>query len=102
LQSLALDVELLDNEGSVIELKENVEEQDRFSQVDKIDASKIKSQTRSLTQNPSEEVSNTNTKQTAVKDEENVESSDDILKDSDLETKYEESNSEGFSIEELE
>ena len=102
LQSLALDVELLDNEGSVIELKENVEEQDRFSQVDKIDASKIKSQTRSLTQNPSEEVSNTNTKQTAVKDEENVESSDDILKDSDLETKYEESDSEGFSIEELE
>ena len=102
LQSLALDVELLDNEGSVIELKENVEEQDRFSQVDKIDASKIKSQTRSLTQNPSEEVSNTNTKQTAVKDEENVESSDDILKDSDFETKYEESDSEGFSIEELE
>ena len=102
LQSLALDVELLDNEGSVIELKENVEEQDRFSQVDKIDASKIKSQTRSLTQNPSEEVSNTNTKQTAVKDEENVKSSDDILKDSDLETKYEESDSEGFSIEELE
>ncbi|MDU7411798.1 MAG: DNA-directed RNA polymerase subunit beta [Anaerococcus sp.] len=102
LQSLALDVELLDNEGSVIELKENVEEQDRFSQVDKIDASKIKSQTRSLTQNPSEEVSNTNTKQTAVKDEENVKSSDDMLKDSDLETKYEESNSEGFSIEELE
>ena len=102
LQSLALDVELLDNEGSVIELKENVEEQDRFSQVDKIDASKIKSQTRSLTQNPSEEVSKTNTKQTAVKDEENVESSDDILKDSDLETKYEESDSEGFSIEELE
>ena len=102
LQSLALDVELLDNEGSVIELKENVEEQDRFSQVDKIDASKIKSQTRSLTQNPSEEVSKTNTKQTAVKDEENVKSSDDILKDSDLETKYEESNSEGFSIEELE
>ena len=102
LQSLALDVELLDNEGSVIELKENVEEQDRFSQVDKIDASKIKSQTRSLTQNPSEEVSKTNTKQTAVKDEENVKSSDDILKDSDLETKYEESDSEGFSIEELE
>ena len=102
LQSLALDVELLDNEGSVIELKENVEEQDRFSQVDKIDASKIKSQTRSLTQNPSEEVSKTNTKQTAVKDEENVKSSDDILKDSELETKYEESDSEGFSIEELE
>lgn len=102
LQSLALDVELLDNEGSVIELKENVEEQDRFSQVDKIDASKIKSQTRSLTQNPSEEVSKTNTKKTAVKDEENVKSSDDILKDSDLETKYEESDSEGFSIEELE
>ena len=65
LQSLALDVELLDNEGSVIELKENVEEQDRFSQVDKIDASKIKSVTRSLTQNPTEEVSNTDTKQTA-------------------------------------
>ena len=102
LQSLALDVELLDQEGSIIELKENVDEQDRFSQVDKIDASKIKSVTRSLTQNPTEEVSNTDTKQTAVKDEENVESSDDILKDSDLETKYEESDSEGFSIEELE
>ncbi len=102
LQSLALDVELLDQEGSIIELKENVDEQDRFSQVDKIDASKIKSVTRSLTQNPTEEVSNTDTKQTAVKDEENVESSDDILKDSDFETKYEESDSEGFSIEELE
>ena len=102
LQSLALDVELLDQEGSIIELKENVDEQDRFSQVDKIDASKIKSVTRSLTQNPTEEVSNTDKKQTAVKDEENVESSDDILKDSDFETKYEESDSEGFSIEELE
>lgn len=102
LQSLALDVELLDQEGSVIELKENVDEQDRFSQVDKIDASKIKSVTRSLTQNPTEEVSNTDKKQAAVKDEENVESSDDILKDSDFETKYEESDSEGFSIEELE
>ena len=102
LQSLALDVELLDQEGSIIEIKENVDEQDRFSQVDKIDASKIKSVTRSLTQNPTEEVSNTDTKQAAVKDEENVESSDDILKDSDFETKYEESDSEGFSIEELE
>lgn len=48
LQSLALDVELLDSEGEVIELKENIDEQDRFSQVDKIDASKIKSLTRAL------------------------------------------------------
>ena len=102
LQSLALDVELLDQEGSVIELKENVDEQDRFSQVDKIDASKIKSQTRSLTQNSTEEVSNIETNQTAVKDEENVESSDDILADGEFETRYEETDSEGFSIEELE
>ena len=48
LQSLALDVELLDSEGEVIELKENIDEQDRFSQVDNIDASKIKSLTRAL------------------------------------------------------
>ena len=48
LQSLALDVELLDSEGEVIELKENIDEQDRFSQVDKIDASKIKSITGNL------------------------------------------------------
>ena len=102
LQSLALDVELLDQEGSVIELKENVDEQDRFSQVDKIDASKIKSQTRSLTQNSTEEVSNIEANQTAVKDEENVESSDDILADDEFETRYEETDSEGFSIEELE
>lgn len=102
LQSLALDVELLDQEGSVIELKENVDEQDRFSQVDKIDASKIKSQTRSLTQNSTEEVSNIEANQTAVKDEENVESSDDILADDEFETRYEETDSQGFSIEELE
>lgn len=102
LQSLALDVELLDQEGSIIELKENVDEQDRFSQVDKIDASKIKSQTRSLTQNSTEEVSNIEANQTAVKDEENVESSDDILADDEFETRYEETDSEGFSIEELE
>ena len=102
LQSLALDVELLDQEGSVIELKENVDEQDRFSQVDKIDASKIKSQTRSLTQNSTEEVSNIEANQTAVKDEENVESSDNILADDEFETRYEETDSEGFSIEELE
>ena len=102
LQSLALDVELLDQEGSVIELKENVDEQDRFSQVDKIDASKIKSQTRSLTQNSTEEVSNIEANQTAVKDEENVESSDDILAGDEFETRYEETDSEGFSIEELE
>ena len=48
LQSLALDVELLNTEGDVIELKENIDSEDRFSQVEKIDASKIKSQTRSL------------------------------------------------------
>jgi DNA-directed RNA polymerase subunit beta len=48
LQSLALDVELLDENGEVVELKENIDEQDRFSQVDKIDASKIRSQARKL------------------------------------------------------
>ena len=55
LQSLALDVELLDNEGEVIELKENIDEQDRFSQVDKIDASKIKSITGNLGKEPVKE-----------------------------------------------
>lgn len=48
LQSLALDVELIDNDGNVIELKENIDDQDRFSQVDKIDPSKIKSITGTL------------------------------------------------------
>ena len=102
LQSLALDVELLDQEGSVIELKENVDEQDRFSQVDKIDASKIKSQTRSLTQNSTTETSNVDADQVSVPDEENVESSDDILVENEFESLYEESDSKGFSIEELE
>ena len=102
LQSLALDVELLDQEGSVIELKENVDEQDRFSQVDKIDASKIKSQTRSLTQNSTTETSNVDADQVSVPDEENVESSDDILVENEFESLYEESDSQGFSIEELE
>lgn len=55
LQSLALDVELLDSEGEVIELKENIDEQDRFSQVDKIDASKIKSITGNLGKEPVKE-----------------------------------------------
>lgn len=48
LQSLALDVELLDENGDVIEIKENIDEQDRFSQVDKIDASKIRSQAKAF------------------------------------------------------
>ena len=55
LQSLALDVELLDNEGEVIELKENIDDQDRFSQVEKIDASKIKSITGNLGKDSSKE-----------------------------------------------
>lgn len=101
LQSLALDVELLDDDGNVIEIKENIDEQDRFSQVDKIDASKIKSQTRSLTQNPTSTVANTNPQNLEVEDEENVESSDDILA-GEFETVYDDSESEGFSVEELE
>ena len=48
LQSLALDVELLDESGDVVELKENIDEQDRFSQVEKIDASKIRNQSKLL------------------------------------------------------
>ena len=101
LQSLALDVELLDDDGNVIEIKENIDEQDRFSQVDKIDASKIKSQTRSLTQNPTRQASNTSTKKTKVADEENVESSDDVLA-GEFENVYDDSESEGFSVEEIE
>ena len=99
LQSLALDVELLDDDGSVIEIKENVDEQDRFSQVDKIDASKIKSQSKLLSQN-TEKVAN----EDAVKasDEENLESSDDLLIKKEFENLYEDSENEGFSIEEIE
>ena len=48
LQSLALDVELLDDKGEVVKLKENIDEQDRFSQVEKIDASKIRNQSKLL------------------------------------------------------
>ena len=48
LQSLALDVELLDDSGDVVELKENIDDQDRFSQVEKIDASKIRNQSKLL------------------------------------------------------
>ena len=66
LQSLALDVELLDNEGEVIELKENIDEQDRFSQVDKIDASKIKSITGNLGKDTNKE--KTTTKATSKKE----------------------------------
>lgn len=66
LQSLALDVELLDNEGEVIELKENIDEQDRFSQVDKIDASKIKSITGNLGKDANKE--KTTTKATSKKE----------------------------------
>ena len=103
LQSLALDVELLDSDGEVIELKENIDEQDRFSQVDKIDASKIKSQTRSLTLNKESEVS-TLSPNSKKEDEENLETSDDLLIDQEFENLYEENqaDNEGFSIEELE
>ena len=55
LQSLALDVELLDEEGGVIELKENIDDQDRFSQVEKIDASKIRNQSKLLAKAKTEE-----------------------------------------------
>ena len=55
LQSLALDVELLDENGQVVEIKENIDEQDRFSQVEKIDASKIRNQSKLLTQSEGEE-----------------------------------------------
>ncbi len=48
LQSLALDVELLDEDGNVIEIRENIDEQDKFSEVEKIDASKIRSQSKKL------------------------------------------------------
>ena len=48
LQSLALDVELLDEDGNILELKENIDEQDKFSEVEKIDASKIRSQSKKL------------------------------------------------------
>lgn len=99
LQSLALDVELLDDDGSVIEIKENVDEQDRFSQVDKIDASKIKSQSKLLSQN-TEKVANEDT--IKASDEENLESSDDLLIKKEFENLYEDSENEGFSIEEIE
>ena len=99
LQSLALDVELLDDDGSVIEIKENVDEQDRFSQVDKIDASKIKSQSKLLSQN-AEKVTNEDT--VKASDEENIESSDDLLIEKEFENLYEDSENEGFSIEEIE
>ena len=99
LQSLALDVELLDNDGSVIEIKENVDEQDRFSQVDKIDASKIKSQSKLLSRNAEKVAS-----EDAIKasDEENLESSDDLSIKKEFENLYEDSENEGFSIEEIE
>ena len=104
LQSLALDVELLDNNGEVIELKENIDEQDRFSQVDKIDASKIKSQTRSLTQNKAtKKMSNVNALKKEVKNKESVASSDDIAIEKEFENLYEEDdNNSGFSIKEIE
>ncbi|MSS78310.1 DNA-directed RNA polymerase subunit beta [Anaerococcus sp. AGMB00486] len=69
LQSLALDVELLDENGEVIEIKENIDEQDKFSQVEKIDAAKIRNQSKKLAGLASkaksendEEVSETETK----------------------------------------
>ncbi|MFR4762996.1 MAG: DNA-directed RNA polymerase subunit beta [Anaerococcus obesiensis] len=47
-ESLALDVDFLDEDGNVIEIKENIDEQDKFSEVEKIDASKIRSQSKKL------------------------------------------------------
>ena len=43
LQSLGLDVELLDEDKNVIELKEDIEEEDSFSKIDRIDSNSIKS-----------------------------------------------------------
>ena len=100
LQSLALDVELLDVDGNVIEIKENIDEQDRFSQVDRIDPSKIKSQTRSLTQTA--DTTKTAKAKEVVTDEENVESSDDILIEEEFKNVYQDADSEGFSVEEIE
>ena len=73
LQSLALDVELLDEEGEVIELKENIDEQDRFSQVDKIDASKVKSLTRALNKDPETKTKVTSKAKSEDSDDENIE-----------------------------
>ena len=73
LQSLALDVELLDEEGEVIELKENIDEQDRFSQVDKIDASKVKSLTRALNKDPETKAKVTSKANSEATDDENIE-----------------------------
>ena len=73
LQSLALDVELLDEEGEVIELKENIDEQDRFSQVDKIDASKVKSLTRALNKDADTKTKVTSKAKSEDSDDENIE-----------------------------
>ena len=101
LQSLALDVELLDDDGSVIEIKENVEEEDRFSQVDKIDASKIKSQSKLLSQN-TEKVSKSEPDTIKAKDDKNIEISDDLSIEKEFKNLYEDSENEGFSVEEIE
>ncbi|MDY6018551.1 MAG: DNA-directed RNA polymerase subunit beta [Anaerococcus sp.] len=84
LQSLALDVELLDENGNVIELKENIDDQDRFSQVEKIDATKIRSQAKAMKKqiNTDEDVSEV-FEATGVKD-------------------YEDSTEQGYNIEEVE
>ncbi|MDO4594919.1 MAG: DNA-directed RNA polymerase subunit beta [Tissierellia bacterium] len=42
LQSLGLDVELLDEDKNVLELKEDIDEEDSFSKIDRIDPTKIK------------------------------------------------------------
>lgn len=55
LQSLALDVELLDENGEVIELKEDVDEEDSFSKVERIDASKIRKVNFDLEKDQSED-----------------------------------------------
>lgn len=82
LQSLALDVELLDENGEVIEIKENVDEQERFSQVDKIDVGKIRSQKMFLNRENDDEVKE-------IFDQEQVNDVDD-------------SKDQGFSIKEIE
>lgn len=84
LQSLALDVELLDEDGEPMEIRENIEDQDRFSEVEKIDASKIRSQAKSMKRqvNKDEDVSEV-FEGTGVND-------------------YEDSTEQGYNIEEVE
>src|SRR5699024_5549661 len=84
LQSLALDVELLDTNGDVVEIKENIDDQDRFSQVEKIDASKIRSQAKAM-------------KKQVSKDEDVSDAFDGTAVND-----YEDSTDQGYNIEEVE